>query len=366
MLTMWPILLTLALPVREVQSEIASDEVVVFYPTYARRTDDGQNWQAQIHGSIFEPEENSLRRAALIGLVRRGLRLDRDLPETALLRERLRAFLVDNERDKTIYIQLGKLAYRVGVSDPSGHFTGSLALKSDEVSQLIAAGAPAGRRLSFIAVTPADDSREFRSELELIEPEGVSVISDVDDTIKVSEVTDHEALLRNTFLREFKSVDGMAAMYQGLDAQGAVFHYVSASPWQLYRPLSEFMVKDGFPAGSFHMKYFRLKDRSALRMLASQHKYKPAVIEKILTDFPKRTFIFVGDSGEQDPEIYGELARKFPRQIAKILIRDMQDLSSYDERFEKAFAEVPRERWKLTKSPDKELAWLLDGATFNK
>ncbi len=43
MLTMWPILLTLALPVREVQSEIATDEVVVFYPAYARRTDDGQN-----------------------------------------------------------------------------------------------------------------------------------------------------------------------------------------------------------------------------------------------------------------------------------------------------------------------------------
>ena len=114
---MWPILLTLALPVREVQSEIAADEVVVFYPTYARRTDDGQNWRAEVHGAIFEPEENSLRSAALIGLLRRGLRLERDLPETALFRERLRAFLVDNERDKTIYIQLGKLAYRAGVSD---------------------------------------------------------------------------------------------------------------------------------------------------------------------------------------------------------------------------------------------------------
>jgi hypothetical protein len=360
---MWPILLTLALPVREVQSEIASDEVVVFYPTYARRTDDGENWLAEIHGSIFEPEEDSLRRAALIGLVRRSLRLERDLPETALLRERIRAFLVDNERDKTIYIQLGKLAYRVGVSDPNGHFSGSLSLKSDEVAQLIAPGPQTARRLTFTAVTPADDDREFRGEFELVEPKGISVISDVDDTIKVSEVTDHEALLRNTFLREFKSVDGMAAMYQRLAAEGAVFHYVSASPWQLYRPLSEYMTKDGFPAGSFHMKHFRLKDRSALQMLGSQQKYKPAVIEKILADFPERTFILVGDSGEQDPEIYGDLARKYPRQIARILIRDVQDLSSFDERFNKAFAEVPRERWKVTTTPDMELSWLLEGAT---
>jgi phosphatidate phosphatase APP1 len=365
MLIMWPILLTLALPVREVQSDIASDEVVDFYPTYARRTDDGENWLAQVHGSIFEPEEDSLRRAALIGLVRRSLGLDGELPETALLRERLRAFLVDNERDKTIYIQLGKLAYRVGVSDPNGHFSGSLSLKPQEVSQLIAPGPHTVRRVSFTAVTPADDDREFRGEFELIEPEGVSVISDVDDTIKVSEVTDHEKLLRNTFLREFKSVDGMAALYQQLAARGAVFHYVSASPWQLYRPLSQYMKKDGFPAGSLHMKYFRLKDRSALQLLASQHKYKPPVIEKILADFPKRTFILVGDSGEQDPEIYGELARKFPRQIAKILIRDVQDLSSYDERFNKSFAEVPRERWKVTTSPEKELPWLLEVITLS-
>jgi phosphatidate phosphatase APP1 len=165
-------------------------------------------------------------------------------------------------------------------------------------------------------------------------------------------------LLRNSFLREFKAVDGMAKMYQQLASRGATFHYVSASPWQLYPPLSEFMAKDSFPAGSFHMKYFRLKDRSALQMLASQNKYKPAVIEKILADFPKRRFILVGDSGEQDPEIYGELARKFPRQVAKILVRDVQDLSSYDERFKKAFDEVPQDRWKVATTPEKEFHWL--------
>ncbi len=357
---MWPILLTLALPVREVQSEIATDEVVAFYPTYARRTDDGQNWRASIHGSIFEPEENSLKRAALISLIRRGLGLEGSATETALFRERLRLFLVDNERAKTIYIQLGKLAYRVGMSDPNGHFSSELVVKAEEIDAPRAAHGKSAARISFTAVTAADDGRKFRGELELIDPEGLSVISDVDDTIKISEVTDHEALLRNTFLREFKAVDGMAKMYQQLASRGAAFHYVSASPWQLYRPLSEFMAKDRFPAGSFHMKYFRLKDRSALQMLASQNKYKPAVIEKILADFPKRRFILVGDSGEQDPEIYGELARKFPRQVTKILIRDVQDLSSYDERFKKAFAEVPLDRWKVTTTPEKELDWLIE------
>ncbi len=299
----------------------------------------------------------------MISLIRRGIGLENSASETALFRARLRLFLVDNERNKTIYIQLGKLAYRVGTSDPNGHFSSDLVLKAEEIAELRAARGQFSARISFTAVTAADDGRDFRGELELIEPEGLSVVSDVDDTIKISEVTDHEALLRNTFLREFKAVNGMAEMYQQLASRGASFHYVSASPWQLYRPLSEFMVKESFPAGSFHMKYFRLKDRSALQMLASQNKYKPAVIEKILADFPKRRFVLVGDSGEQDPEIYGELARKFPRQVAKILIRDVQDLSSYDERFKKAFAEVPQDRWKVTTAPEKELHWLLEGIT---
>ncbi len=319
--------------------------------------------RASIHGSIFEPEENSLKRAALVSLLRRGFGLQNAAPETALFRERLRLFLVDNERDKTIYIQLGKLAYRVGTSDPNGHFSSDLVLKAEEIAALRAARGQSSAHIAITAVTAADDGRDFRGELELIGPEGSSVISDVDDTIKISEVTDHEALLRNTFLREFKAVNGMAEMYQQLASRGASFHYVSASPWQLYQPLSAFMANHSFPAGSFHMKYFRLKDHSALQMLASQHKYKPEVIQKILTDFPKRSFILVGDSGEQDPEIYGGLARKFPRQVAKILIRDVQDLSSYDERFKKAFAEVPLDRWKVTTAPEKELGWLLEGIT---
>ncbi len=35
----------------------------------------------------------------------------------------------------------------------------------------------------------------------------------------------------------------------------ASFHYVSGGPWQLYNPLAEFLIKkEGFPAGSFHMR----------------------------------------------------------------------------------------------------------------
>ena len=45
-----------------------------------------------------------------------------------------------------------------------------------------------------------------------VPPKGVSVISDIDDTIKVTEVLDRRRMLYNTFLREFKDVTGMVAV----------------------------------------------------------------------------------------------------------------------------------------------------------
>ncbi|TVR27681.1 MAG: DUF2183 domain-containing protein [Balneolaceae bacterium] len=39
-----------------------------------------------------------------------------------------------------------------------------------------------------------------------------------------------------------------------------------------------------------------------------------------MTDF---SFILVGDSGERDPEVYREIANRYPDQIKEIIIRDV-------------------------------------------
>jgi Uncharacterized conserved protein (DUF2183) len=81
------------------------------------------------------------------------------------------------------------------------------------------------------------------------------VISDIDDTIKITEIpAGFKVVVINTFFRDFVAAPEMAKMYQGFN--GASFHYVSGGPWQLYGPLSEFLFseKAGFPEGTFHMK----------------------------------------------------------------------------------------------------------------
>jgi len=80
-------------------------------------------------------------------------------------------------------------------------------------------------------------------------------------------------------------------------------------------------------------------------------KYKPGVIEPLMKKFPNRRFVFVGDFGERDPEIYGALAREHPQQVAKILIRDVTEEGPEADRFKTAFRELPLSLWKMFREP---------------
>ncbi len=305
-----------------------------------------------IHGSIFEPELTSLKRAAALELLCTALGLPRREAETDIFRQRARAFLVDNERGKNIVIRLGNTVYTSGTSEPNGHFAATLHFSAAEADRLRQGGVDREGWLAFEAVNRRGDDRSFAGRVQWIAPEGRSVISDIDDTIKISNVQDREALLANTFLRDFRPVPGMAALYRKWAETGAAFHYVSASPWQLYQPLAGFCRGERFPAGSFHMKLFRLKDSSALSLLASQEGYKTEVLEKILADFPSRRFTLVGDSGEQDPEVYAAVARKHPEQIEHVFIRNVGGRGSEPARFQKAFEGIPAGRWKVFEKPE--------------
>jgi len=331
-------------------ADIKRDEVVLFYPTYAYATEDDKTWTLLIHGSIFQPEQDSVKRTLLIAAMRRTLGVQPHSPEAAILDQRLRPFLVDHKKGREIDIQIGSTVARLGKSTSDGHIATQILLPADKVPPAAGAQDAAERWLSFETVMPQGDQRRFFGRVLLVGRSGLSVISDIDDTIKISQVRDRKALLANTFLREFQAVPDMAELYRQLAAAGAVFHYVSGSPWQLYEPLAQFCRSERFPPGVFHLKDFRLSDPSALLKLTAQEDYKLAAIAPILAAFPGRRFVLVGDSGEQDPEIYGKLAGKYGRQIAAILIRNVTDEKPDGARFRKAFAGF--DRWRLFRQPD--------------
>lgn len=316
----------------ENQSDISTDEEVVFYPAYGHLDEEQKTWTFTIHGIIYEPETDSRKRNALVASIRSALQIDPDEESSQLFDQRIRLFLVDNERGQEIFVRIGDTAYEAGDSDPNGHFQRTLSLDAADVERLAETGTGADW-LRLEAVTRPADKRRFPSRVQLIGPKGLSVISDIDDTIKHSAVGRRKALLANTFLRPFAPVDGMPELYGQCEQLGMAFHYVSGSPWQLYLPLAEFIEAEGFPRGSFHLKHFRLKDRSMVGLLQSQETHKLAAIEPILQTYPGRRFLLIGDSGEQDPEIYAKVAKKYPDQVAAVFIRNVTAETSDDPRF---------------------------------
>jgi hypothetical protein len=335
-------------------SDIKSDEVVVFYPGYARMVPGKDTWVFSVRGSIFEPERGSLKRALLVRILRDNLHRELSAGEADIFNRRIRSLLVDHERGKRIWIRFANdsQAYAAGTSAASGYFEKRLELSAREVDKLLRLRQAPKRCLSFTAVTRPDDKREFSGRVALIGSTGLSVVSDIDDTIKISAVRNRGELLANTFLRPFRPVPGMARLFRTLADSGTSFHYVSASPWLLLPLLSEFRVEAGFPEGSFHLKQVRLTDATILNLFGEQEEYKRSAIEPILTDFPDRRFVLIGDSGEQDPKIFGRLAREHPGQVVAIFIRNVTNETAESLRFQQAFAGLPPTLWRLFGDPE--------------
>ena len=334
-------------PVATFAGPLKSDEEIVFFPTFAVISHEldqkNRPLDVPIHGWIFEPHGSGLTRDAQFAALGKLLKLDEAEQATPYFLARAERFLVDNERGKSPTIRLFDLDLTLADSTADGHTETLFTIP-------VPRGSFADREVVEYRLIPKPgDRREFKGRVQMIASKGLSVVSDIDDTIKFSNVLDRRELIRNTFTRKFKPIDGMADVYRDWETKGAVFHYVSGSPWQLYEPLADFANDEKFPDGSFHLRKLRLKDRSILAFLDPPEEYKITTIEPILKAFPDRRFILVGDSGERDPEAYGELARRRPNQVAKIAIRNITDAKLTDDRMKDAFRDVAPERVLLFK-----------------
>ncbi len=331
------------------QKAVARHERVVFYPSFAARTEDGAGWSLVVQGRVFDPRISWLRRKPMLAVVKSVLRFDRSAEECFSIR--MREFLMSGLRGRSVTIRIGDREHAVGESDYMGLFRGTVTVPEREVSHAL--GAPVNRDvwLPFGAVLTEHDLRDCAGRLQLIGPTGVSIISDVDDTIKHSNVPNRRDLFRNTFTRTFVPVAGMPELYRECAAAGAAFHFVSGSPWQLYEPLSEFFRAEGYPAGSFHLKRFRFRDSASKLRPARQKTHKRAAIEPIVTMFPQRRFVLIGDSGEQDAEIYSGFLRERPHQIAGVFIRAIRGEAREADKFRAAFAGLDPAKWAVYREP---------------
>jgi len=327
-------------------SNVKSDEHITFFNTAAWFDEDSLNWHVPVHAWIYEPQNSQVR----IGLFAAALEAKYDLVPTAEtednFRRRSNLQIADNERGKEIVIRIAGRDITLPVSAENGHVFTILKLPAEVVDAFSDQG-----RLHYFAVTQSGDNRRFEGDVQLVSGQGFSVISDIDDTIKISVVTDHRELMDNTFFKDFREVAGMPALYQTLDARDVSIHFVSSSPWQLYTPLQQFTHNAGFPAATMSLKYVRFRDETFFNLFKKGTETKPKQIEAILQRYPARRFILIGDSGEQDPEVYGDIVRRYPTQIQRILIRNVDDSATEDGRYRQAFKNLPGSKWQLFDHP---------------
>ncbi len=177
-----------------------------------------------------------------------------------------------------------------------------------------------------------------------------AVISDIDDTILVSDVTHWLRAARRLFLQNARSrlaFPGVAEFYQALQrgAGPASFNpifYLSASPWNLYDLLADFMAFNAIPAGPIFLRNYSAADAAPgeVAMQGGLAGHKRLHIEQLLADFPNLPFVLLGDSGQKDPAIYAEVAARHPDRVRAIYIRDVEPGASgaRDQARDDAFA----------------------------
>lgn len=331
-------------------SDIKSDEHVVFFRTSGWLNEATQEWHIPIHGWIYEPEDSTVRKTIFETVLEEQFDLSPTEKTEANFVRRLNLLIADNERGKELTVNIAGRDYLLPASAENGHFETTLKIPESDVENY-----NAGDFINFSAVLAesegSDNSRQFNGEIRLVEPSGLSVISDIDDTVKISNVTDKKSLLEYTFLLDFEAAPGMAGQYREWSEKDVSFHFVSSSPWQLYSPLTEFLDRDSFPWATLSLKAVRFRDETLLELFKKGTETKPAVIEKILSTYPGHKFVLVGDSGEQDPEVYAALLRKFPDQVLKVFIRNVTQETADNERFADVFESIDEDRWHLFDDP---------------
>ena len=245
----------------------------------------------------------------------------------------------------------------------------SVEITADEegfFSKWIDLAAPLTARDGWVPVTlelvaPASPGVKVASEAQvLLAPPTARfiTISDMDDTVLQSHVTSLVQAFRTVLLGNARTrlpFPGVAAFYRALHAgaggaeQNPIF-YVSSSPWNLYDLLIDFLEHQRIPAGPLTLRDWDI-DRSALGS-GRLHRYKDVAIREIMGAYPELPVILVGDSSQQDPEIYRDVVREFPERVLAIYIRDVKRTAERRAAIASLVAEVEAQKSVLVLADD--------------
>jgi phosphatidate phosphatase APP1 len=159
----------------------------------------------------------------------------------------------------------------------------------------------------------------------------VAVISDLDDTVIRSGLTEGLSAARRTLLGDQhtrRAIPGVSSWYRGMSRLGTIdgvepaYFYVSTGTWSFYEMLVQFLQLRGFPRGPLFLTDWGPTDRYLHRSGAMHKKH---TIGRLLQAYPDTGFVLVGDVGQGDFEAYTDAARRFGSQVRLIVLLPVGD-----------------------------------------
>ena len=226
----------------------------------------------------------------------------------------------------------------------------------------------------------------YKGTCQVVKDQGIAVISDIDDTMRIADGFDLFELLRSSFYYNYTPVDGMTELFAKWKLKyNCRFYYVTASPDQLFPEFDLFCATYHFPFGYYVGKHFRwyyddaqvshehtidylmpnesmvqvtdLQDNfdskytnetpeqlqnimmdGNSKFLIYNHKYLS--IFEIVSKQPNTKFILIGDDTAHDAFIFSKIKDHFPDQILHIYVRHViknQHLSNSDKKSPKEY-----------------------------
>lgn len=277
-------------------------------PPYANYTDQG--WNVRFHGNIYkqpntsEETLNDLANKFLIGTSISELPQDQADMARNVTAE---IFVVQQPNVNVSPIAVGPFNNGPGVSQnvtlpyettDEGDYDVFLPINSE--------GLMRGNETQQIQQlsTYVTNTTEGNGTAYLVPNEGLSIVSDIDDILRVTKIYDPKEGLLNSFARPYTVWENMDQIYANWSQSlpNAHFHYLTTLPEQVTRSYESFIYSK-YPAGSFDTRPLNFSDISATLSI------REYLLTKVFETFPQRKFVLVADTSNSD------VMRDYPKYV---------------------------------------------------
>ncbi|KAB5592351.1 hypothetical protein CTheo_4175 [Ceratobasidium theobromae] len=184
----------------------------------------------------------------------------------------------------------------------------------------------------------------------LVPSQGITLIADIDDTLRVTKIYQPEEGLANSFARPYVPWMNMPAVLANWQqkVQGLHFHYLTTTPIKV-TPTYESFIYANYPLGSFDIRPLNLTTPNQIFQIRKVNLYR------IFETFPQRKFVLLADTSNNDiMREYPAMSSAFPGQVQCILIRNtsMTDPSDHFPYDTSGFKDLDSSTYMFFRIPD--------------